>query len=42
MHNQLGVDSVNLYLIHGPMLANGNIPGLWKKFEKIKADGLAK
>ncbi|KZT31865.1 Aldo/keto reductase [Sistotremastrum suecicum HHB10207 ss-3] len=38
----LGLEYVDLYLVHHPRLANGDIPGLWKKMEKIKADGLAK
>ncbi|GJJ12883.1 hypothetical protein Clacol_007129 [Clathrus columnatus] len=40
--NNLGVRSVDLYLVHSPRLANGNIPGLWKRFEKIKSKGSAK
>lgn len=40
--SQLGVSYVDLYLIHSPRLAQGDIPALWKKMEKIKADGLAK
>ncbi|GJJ12763.1 hypothetical protein Clacol_007008 [Clathrus columnatus] len=40
--NYLGVKFVDLYLIHGPPMAEGNIPGLWEKFEKIQADGSAK
>ncbi|KAF8505226.1 Aldo/keto reductase [Gautieria morchelliformis] len=38
----LGVSYVDLYLIHSPRLAQGDIPGLWKKFEQIYARGLAK
>jgi len=40
--NFLGVSAVDLYLIHSPRLANGDIPGLWKKFEDIHTRGLAK
>jgi len=40
--NYLGVSYVDLYLVHSPRLANGDIPGLWAKMEKIKKDGLAK
>lgn len=41
--NNLGVKSVDLYLIHGPsVLKNYTIPEAWKRFEKIKEDGLAK
>ncbi|KAF8518641.1 NADP-dependent oxidoreductase domain-containing protein [Hysterangium stoloniferum] len=38
----LGVSAVDLYLIHNPRLANGDITGLWKKLEDIHARGLAK
>jgi len=38
----LGVDYVDLYLIHGPDLAVPDIPTIWKKMEKIKTDGLAR
>ncbi|KAI0691430.1 NADP-dependent oxidoreductase domain-containing protein [Cytidiella melzeri] len=38
----LGVEYVDLYLIHSPRLATPDIPTAWAKMEKIKADGLAK
>ncbi|KAI0338423.1 Aldo/keto reductase [Trametopsis cervina] len=38
----LGVKYVDLYLIHSPRLAQPDIATAWAKFEKIKADGLAK
>ncbi|KAI0821089.1 Aldo/keto reductase [Irpex lacteus] len=38
----LGVDYVDLYLIHSPRLAQPDIATAWAKLEKIKADGLAK
>ncbi|KAI0053925.1 Aldo/keto reductase [Auriscalpium vulgare] len=38
----LGVEYVDLYLIHHPRLATPDIPTAWAKMEKIKADGLAK
>ncbi|KIJ24332.1 hypothetical protein M422DRAFT_39217 [Sphaerobolus stellatus SS14] len=38
--NNLGIGYVDLYLIHHPGLALGNIPGLWKKMENIKEKGL--
>jgi diketogulonate reductase-like aldo/keto reductase len=36
------VSYVDLYLIHRPSLANGDIPGLWKQFQQIQTRGLAK
>lgn len=39
---QLGLKYVDLYLVHSPSLAKGDIPGLWEKMEKIKADGYAR
>jgi len=38
----LGVEYVDLYLIHHPRLATPDIPTAWAKMEKIKANGLAK
>jgi len=38
----LGVSYVDLYLIHSPRLANGDIPGLWSQFQQIQSRGLAK
>ncbi|KAI0646243.1 Aldo/keto reductase [Trametes meyenii] len=38
----LGVEYVDLYLIHHPRLATPDIPTAWAKLEKIKQDGLAK
>ncbi|KII85495.1 hypothetical protein PLICRDRAFT_69888, partial [Plicaturopsis crispa FD-325 SS-3] len=38
----LGVKSVDLYLIHHPGLAKPDIATAWAEFEKIKKDGLAK
>ena len=39
---QLGVDYVDLYLIHHPRLTTPDIPTAWAKFEKLKQDGLVK
>jgi len=38
----LGVDYVDLYLIHSPRLAVPDIPTAWAKMEKVQAAGLAK
>lgn len=40
--DKLGLKSVDLYLVHGPKLIEKDVEGLWKEFEKIKEDGLAK
>jgi diketogulonate reductase-like aldo/keto reductase len=39
---QLGVEYVDLYLIHHPRLAQPDIPTAWAKMEAIKRAGLAK
>ena len=39
---QLGVEYVDLYLIHHPRLATPDIPTAWAQMEKLKADGLVK
>jgi len=39
---KLGVSYVDLYLIHRPSIAHGDIPGLWAKLEDIKRSGQAK
>jgi len=38
----LGVDYVDLYLIHHPRLAVPDIPTAWKEFEEIQTQGLVK
>ncbi|KAF8799817.1 Aldo/keto reductase, partial [Phlegmacium glaucopus] len=38
----LGVEYVDLYLIHHPRLATPDIPTAWKKFEDLKKAGLVK
>ncbi|KIJ49251.1 hypothetical protein M422DRAFT_66250, partial [Sphaerobolus stellatus SS14] len=40
--DKLGIGYVDLYLVHSPRLALGNIPALWTKMENIKEKGLAK
>lgn len=39
---QLGVTYLDLYLVHAPPLYPGGIEKVWRDFEKLKADGLAK
>jgi diketogulonate reductase-like aldo/keto reductase len=39
---QLGVEYVDLYLIHHPNLARPDIPTAWGEMEAIKRAGLAK
>ena len=39
---QLGVQYVDLYLIHHPRLAIPDIPTAWKKMEDLKSYGLVK
>jgi len=36
---QLGLDHVDLYLVHSPLL--GKIPEVWKQMEAVKKEGLA-
>jgi diketogulonate reductase-like aldo/keto reductase len=40
--SKLGVDYVDLYLIHSPRVANGDISGAWKEMEEVKKNGWAK
>ncbi|KAG6372477.1 NADP-dependent oxidoreductase domain-containing protein [Boletus reticuloceps] len=42
IRNSLGVEYVDLYLIHSPRLAVPDIPTAWAKMEKIKEAGLAR
>lgn len=39
---QLGVEYVDLYLIHSPRLAVPDIPTVWSQMEQVQNDGLAK
>ncbi|KAG5643161.1 hypothetical protein DXG03_001491 [Asterophora parasitica] len=39
---KLGLEYVNLYLIHFPTAIENDVEGGWREFEKIKEDGLAK
>ena len=42
IRSQLGVKSVDLYLVHSPRLAVPDIPTVWAQMEKAKSDGLTK
>ena len=42
MRLQLGVEYVDLYLIHAPRYAQPDIPTAWAVMEKLKAQGLTK
>lgn len=43
MVGQLGLKSVDLYLIHHPRLVEGgDFEGAWRDMEKVQEDGLAK
>jgi diketogulonate reductase-like aldo/keto reductase len=39
---QLGVEYLDLYLIHSPRLCKGDIAGTWAQFELLKKEGLVK
>ena len=38
----LGVDYVDLYLIHNPAWAGKDLPGAWREMEEVKKSGKAK
>lgn len=38
----LGLDYVDLYLVHHPRLCQGDIPGTWKQIEELHKLGMAK
>ncbi|MEY4477358.1 MAG: hypothetical protein RJA31_862, partial [Actinomycetota bacterium] len=38
--DRLGLDHVDLYLVHWPAPARGTFVEAWKEFENLKADGL--
>jgi len=39
---KLGIDYIDLYLIHHPRLCQGDIPGTWKAMEQLKKAGYVK
>lgn len=39
---KLGVDHVDLYLIHHPRVTQGDIRGAWKEMEELHKEGKAK
>lgn len=41
-HQKLGLKYVDLYLIHGPYVVQGDFEYAWRQLENIKAEGLAR
>ena len=39
---KLGLEYVDLYLIHNPRITNGDIEGTWKEMEQLHKEGLSK
>ncbi|WWC67196.1 uncharacterized protein I206_101103 [Kwoniella pini CBS 10737] len=39
---KLGIEYIDLYLIHHPRLTKGDIPGTWKKLEELQKAGYVK
>lgn len=39
---KLGVEYIDLYLIHHPNVTKGDIPGAWKQMEELHKEGKVK
>lgn len=40
--NQLGLEYVDLFLIHNPLFSRGNIEHVWQQFEQVREAGLTR
>ena len=39
---KLGIDYIDLYLVHGPWVFLDDIPGTWKQMEELYREGKVK